>query len=91
MLTPFRTSIRHAALALTVILLFGGTCAVSHARAATLYVDADGNDAWSGSLPTPRGDDGPLATLTAVWLSSNSQRVIPGLLPVMYTAASIEL
>ncbi len=34
--------------------------------AATLYVAADGSDAWSGTLPQPKADrtDGPFATLT---------------------------
>lgn len=30
----------------------------------TLYVSTEGSDVWSGQRPTPRGPDGPFATLT---------------------------
>ena len=47
---------------LVVVVLF---CLGSFVEAVTLYVSADGNDAWSGRLTkTDRGgNDGPLASL----------------------------
>ena len=48
-----------AALAVTA----GGAFAAGAPQPLTLYVAANGSDAWTGSLPAPRGDDGPFATL----------------------------
>jgi len=46
------------------------------AKSVTLYVAADGNDAWSGRLPAPakNGKDGPLATLPRALKSAREAR-----------------
>ena len=61
------TAIPKPAYLVISLALFGlllGNCAASLA-ATTLYVDPNGNDAWSGSLQQPNasGTDGPLASL----------------------------
>jgi len=50
---------------LKVVLLLAGTLMLLPAAPLTLWVATNGNDAWSGRLPAPRGDgkDGPFATL----------------------------
>src|SRR5512136_1321873 len=49
----------------TILTATALTLACHEAFADTLYVDPDGNDAWSGRLqrPTPDRTDGPLASL----------------------------
>ncbi len=50
-------------LAVCLITLLGGACAVTHAQGLRLYVAPNGNDAWSGRLPEAKNGDGPFATL----------------------------
>lgn len=38
-------------------------CIASSLSATTIHVSPQGDDAWSGSRPSPRGGDGPVATL----------------------------
>jgi hypothetical protein len=47
---------------LTVLLLAALAASVVTAD-TVLYVSPTGNDAWSGKLPDPKGNDGPFATL----------------------------
>ncbi len=48
---------------IVVTLLVVAAGAAAQEPATVLYVAANGNDAWSGRIEAPKGDDGPLATL----------------------------
>ena len=41
----------------------GGARDMSHSEGLTLYVSADGKDAWSGRVAAPATGDGPFASL----------------------------
>lgn len=47
----------------TTLLTGAKPAAADVAPAKVFYVAPNGNDAWSGTLPEPRDDDGPFATL----------------------------
>jgi hypothetical protein len=51
-----------SALAFSVMLLLAA-CPAARGQGLTLYVAPNGDDAWSGKLAEPKGNDGPLATL----------------------------
>ena len=63
MARPFRPSLAVIGTLLAVFAL----ATVALAAPVTLHVSPQGDDAWSGTLPTPNaaGDDGPLASLHA--------------------------
>jgi parallel beta-helix repeat protein len=48
------------------------------AQELTLYVAPDGNDAWSGTLAKPQGDDGPLASITRARDAVRQWKAEPG-------------
>jgi hypothetical protein len=50
-----------------VMALASSAFAENHAPGSTVYVSPDGDDRWSGRLPSPNPSrtDGPVATLTA--------------------------
>lgn len=69
-----------------VLLLLPGVCAADSPAAAqelTLYVAPDGNDAWSGTLAQPQGNDGPFASITRArdavrrWKAEQGHRELP--------------
>jgi len=67
-----------AALACVAALLPGDARA---ANEAVFYVATNGNDAWSGRLPAPKGADGPFATLERARDEIRALKAKLGLLP----------
>jgi hypothetical protein len=64
-----------------MFVLLAGMSPLAAGDRVILYVAVDGNDAWSGTLPSPTSDkrDGPFATLIRARDAIRPQRASPGL------------